>query len=108
MKDRRPFLLAGLWERWQSPDAEELRTFTIVTAEPNDLLARFHHRMAVILPSDKLDEWINPEQRSTDDLSKLLHPYPADQMEAYPVSTRVNIPHNDSPDLINPQGDLFG
>jgi putative SOS response-associated peptidase YedK len=107
MKDRRPFLLAGLWERWQPPGAEELRTFTIITAEPNELLARFHHRMAVILPADRIDQWLDPGNTSTEDLSALLRPYPADRMEAYPVSTRINVPRNDSPDLIDPQGDLF-
>jgi putative SOS response-associated peptidase YedK len=107
MKDRRPFLLAGLWEQWRQPDGGELRTFTIVTAEPNELLARFHHRMAVILPTEKLGDWLDPQNQSTADLEKLLRPYPAGEMEAYPVSTRVNSPRNDSPEIIEAQGDLF-
>jgi len=67
-----------------------------------------HWQIFCILPLDKVDEWLDPENNSTDSLAKLLRPYPAEEMEAYPVSTRVNAPRNDTPDVIEAQGDLFG
>ncbi|MFC6938394.1 SOS response-associated peptidase [Salinirubellus sp. GCM10025818] len=110
-----PFAVAGLWERWTptrkqtgldefgdgSPDrsVEPLETFTIVTTEPNDLVADYHHRMAVILPEGIEREWLTAE-----DPRHLLEPYPAERMRAYPVSTAVNDPSNDSPSLIEPVG----
>jgi putative SOS response-associated peptidase YedK len=39
MADREPFAFAGLWDRWTRPDATEVRSFTIVTTEPNELLS---------------------------------------------------------------------
>jgi putative SOS response-associated peptidase YedK len=51
MKDGRPFTFAGLWEGWKDPESEEwLRTCTIITGEPNELVAQIHPRMPVILP----------------------------------------------------------
>jgi putative SOS response-associated peptidase YedK len=51
MKDERPFTFAGLWENWKDPESREwLRTCTIITGEPNELVAQIHPRMPVILP----------------------------------------------------------
>jgi hypothetical protein len=41
--------LAGLWENWRSPTGERIRSFAIVTTEPNELCARLHNRMPVVL-----------------------------------------------------------
>ena len=38
---------------------DELPVFTILTREPNEDLKQLHDRMPLILPSDKVDEWIN-------------------------------------------------
>jgi putative SOS response-associated peptidase YedK len=35
-------------------------------------------------------------------LKPLIKPFPADVMNAYPVSTVVNSPANDAPELVNP------
>ena len=46
MKDGRPFTFAGLWENWKDPESGEwLRTCTIITGEPNELVAQIHPRM---------------------------------------------------------------
>ena len=51
MKEGRPFTLAGLWENWRDPESGEwLRTCTIITGEPKELVAQIHPRMPVILP----------------------------------------------------------
>jgi putative SOS response-associated peptidase YedK len=42
--------LAGLWESWHSkPSGERVRSFAIVTTEPNELCAQLHNRMPVVL-----------------------------------------------------------
>ncbi len=102
LKSRAPFAFAGLWEHWQSADGSEVRSATIVTAEPNKLMASIHNRMPVILPRDAYAQWIDPNPRHPADLKDLLVPYPADEMESYPVSTLVNSPNNDQAECILP------
>ncbi len=53
-------LLPGLWEHWQSPDGSEVRSATIITTEPNELMATLHNRMPVILPRNTYAQWIDP------------------------------------------------
>ncbi|MEF8852550.1 MAG: SOS response-associated peptidase [Haloarculaceae archaeon] len=108
------FAMAGLWERWEPPgtqtglgdfggsgtpatDPDPVETFTVVTTEPNDLVADLHHRMAVVLDPDEEETWLAGD---TAEVADLLDPYPADRMRAYPVSTAVNSPANDSPALV--------
>ena len=106
-----PFAFAGLWESWEKGEGgaeHPLTTFTIITTEPNELVSRVHNRMPVILQNEDEEAWLsgNPEEAS-----RVLKPYPADQMQSYAVSTRVNSPANEGPELIEPlaeQGELFG
>jgi putative SOS response-associated peptidase YedK len=96
------FTFAGLWEHWQSPDGSEVQSATIITTEPNELMATLHNRMPVILHSNTYTQWINPTPQSPDRLQNLLVPYPTEEMEAYPVSTLVNSPGNDRAECILP------
>jgi putative SOS response-associated peptidase YedK len=98
----KPFAFAGLWEHWQSPEGSELRSATIITTEPNRLMAAIHNRMPVILPSDAYAQWLDPAPRQAADLQKLLVPFPAEAMTAYPISTLVNKPENDRPEIVLP------
>ncbi|EMA53500.1 MULTISPECIES: SOS response-associated peptidase [Halococcus] len=107
-----PFALAGLWERWHPPqkqtgldefgdgepdsEADPIETFTIVTTEPNSVIEPLHDRMAVVLSPDSERQWLAGEA----DGKELLEPYPAEEMRAYPVSTAVNSPANDSSELV--------
>ncbi|MCA9470286.1 MAG: SOS response-associated peptidase family protein, partial [Nitrospira sp.] len=59
-------------------------------------------RMPVILPELAYASWLNPSLHNTMYLSGLLEPYPADEMETYPVSPTVNNPRNDSPQCLRP------
>jgi len=99
-----PFAFAGLWEWWTPPggDGSEIRSCTIITTEPNSLMATIHNRMPAILPPDDYQSWLDPNEKQADELLGLIKPYPAQEMQAYPVSTLVNRPANDSPDCILP------
>src|SRR5208337_3997671 len=47
MKDDSPFVFAGLWEGWKDPANDQwLHTCTIITGEPNELVAQIHTRYA--------------------------------------------------------------
>lgn len=101
LKNDHPFTLAGLYENWQSPDGGELNTCTILTCEPNQLVEAYHNRMPVMLDEEARWAWLDP-QASQHDLSDLLVPYPEDEMKCHAVSTAVNSPNNDQPDVVKP------
>lgn len=93
--------LAGLWELWQSSDGSAVETCTILTTEPNELMAPIHNRMPVIIAAEDYSMWLDPGPQPLDALH-LMRPYPAGEMEAYPVSTAVNNPRNDAAACIQP------
>ncbi len=100
MRDGRPFAFAGLWESWDR-DGEEILSCAILTTNANALVGEIHDRMPVILASDAYDVWLDPASES-DELTGLLTPYPAGEMEAYPVSRLVNSPRNNDPRCVEP------
>jgi putative SOS response-associated peptidase YedK len=100
LESQQPFAFAGLWESWRSPDDEVILSCTVITTQPNEFMANIHNRMPVILPRPAYAQWLDPAEQSPDRLRGLLEPYPAEEMAAYPVSTIVNNPRNDSPDCI--------
>jgi len=93
--------LAGLWEQWIAPDGEKLKSFTIVTAPPNELIAPIHNRMPIILAPEAYQQWLAPGLQPVEALSKLLVPYPSQELEAYTVSALVNNPANNTAECIN-------
>ena len=98
----KPFAFAGLWDEWHSPDGSQIKSCTIITTEPNALMAKLHNRMPVILPESAYEQWLDPAPRKPEELQSLLVPYPAAAMTAYPVSTLVNSPANDRAECILP------
>lgn len=103
LPDKPLFAFAGLWERWNSPQGDEIRTCTILTTEPNDAIRPFHHRMALILPPEHYALWLSADELTPDQLMPLMTPHVHQYaMAAYEVSTRVNSPANDSPECIQP------
>ncbi|MDD5467477.1 MAG: SOS response-associated peptidase [Anaerolineales bacterium] len=102
MVDGKPFAFAGLWDTWFSPDGSEVRSCTIITTEPNELVRPIHNRMPVILPPSAYREWLTPGEGNITALQAMLKPYPASEMVAYPVSRLVNDPKSDRPEVILP------
>jgi putative SOS response-associated peptidase YedK len=100
MRDGRPLGLAGIWEEWKAPDGSPLDTFSILTTTSNRLVAPIHERMPVILAPDDYPTWLNKHLTNPEQLKPLYQPFPADLLEAYPVSDRVNSPMNNSPENI--------
>lgn len=91
---------AGLWERWKDRETGEfIDSFTIVTCEANELVAKLHERMPVILKEQDYETWLTG---STSEAAALMKPFPADEMETRFVSKKVNRASYDGPDLIQP------
>lgn len=102
--DGHPLAFAGLWERWHPRDqpGEQLRSATIVTTTPNDLMATLHDRMPVVLPPDAWDEWLDPDNDDLDALSDLLVPCDEGVLAMHPVSREVGNVRNEGAQLIEP------
>jgi putative SOS response-associated peptidase YedK len=105
-RDGAPMAVAGLWEVWRDPeagpDAEPVRSCTIVTTSANRRLEAIHDRMPVILGEAAIDRWLDPELADREELERLLRPAPEEWFEAYPVSTLVNKVGVDGPELLEP------
>jgi putative SOS response-associated peptidase YedK len=99
MRDGSSFAFAGLWERWDKGEAP-VETFTIITGEPNSLVAQLYDRMPVILDPYDYDAWLNAADTAIP--QALLQPFPAQLMTAYPVSKRVNNAKNDDAAVMEP------
>jgi putative SOS response-associated peptidase YedK len=111
--------LAGIWERWRSPEGVVLESFAILTRAAVGFLQDVHDRMPLEVPRNQLDRWLDPDEQSADALAQILtaHP-PLENLTAHAVAPSVNSPKYDAPDCIEPysapeppperQLDLFG
>lgn len=101
LKSGKPFGFAGLYNQWTSESGEKICTCTIITTEANELLEPIHDRMPVIIPRDKEDYWLNPS-KDLEALMEMLKPYTSEEMEMYEVSSKINYPKYNSPDVLEP------
>lgn len=97
-RDGEPLAFAGLWARWQG--SEIIESCAIITGPPNAVVAPIHDRMPVILEPADYAAWLESDNRLL--LEQLLRPFPAELLEAYPVSLAVNKPVHGGPGLIEP------
>ncbi len=84
----RPFVFAGIWDRWKRDDTT-VESYSMVTTEPNELMTQLHNRMPVILTPAEARLWLDPKTPDKA-LLGLLDPYPADEVEAWPVANQPN------------------
>lgn len=99
LKDGSPFAFAGLWDTWKDKTTgQPLETYTIITTEPNELTARLHNRMPVILAPRDYERWLAPADPARLPVD-LLRPYDADLMASWKVSPAVGNVRNNSPEL---------
>jgi putative SOS response-associated peptidase YedK len=102
LKNGAPLAFAGLWERWTDKATNEpLETYTIITTEPNELIAPIHTRMPVILSPHDYERWMAPSDPAQLPVD-LLRPFDADQMTTWKVSAAVGNVKNNSPELCQP------
>lgn len=102
LRSQEPFGFAGLWESWSSPEGQTVKTCTIITTEPNELIRPIHSRMPVIVPRELEEFWLDPSPRGRAELERVLRPYKAEEMELFDVSPLVNSPSTDGPECIEP------
>jgi putative SOS response-associated peptidase YedK len=102
LRDGSMITFAGIWERWRDEATSQvLETYSIITTEPNELMALIHSRMPVILAPRDYERWLAPADPAR--LMDLLRPFDSEQLKAWKVSAEVGNVKNDRPDLIDVQ-----
>jgi len=103
-----PIAFAGIYELWRDPAVHAddphawLATYAIVTTGAEPGLAAVHDRMPMVLPPDRWDAWLDPQQRDPEAVRALLTPPVQGRFTAIPVSTRVNSVADNGPALLDP------
>ncbi|WP_019909134.1 SOS response-associated peptidase [Paenibacillus sp. HW567] len=100
LKSGELFSMAGLYDIWVDANGNKLSTCTIITTEANSLMADIHDRMPVILSREAESQWLDRNNQEEPELMKLLVPYNAELMRAYPVSAAVGNVRNDYKELV--------
>lgn len=96
-----PFALGGLWDFWRPPEGDGVVSCTILTTEPNALIAPIHDRMPVIVHPEDYDAWLDPAS-PREAVERLLVPYDAAAMRAWRVSVLVNKTDVDDGRILEP------
>lgn len=97
LKDGHLLCFAGIWETWDK-EGQPLHSFSIITTSPNKEMAAIHDRMPVVLQTAALQkQWL--EEDDLDSTLAMLETPPDGILKMYPVSTLVNSPKNNSPEL---------
>lgn len=96
-RDGSVLAFAGIWSRWDGPDAT-LLTFSVLTTAALGELAEVHDRMPLLLPPGRWATWLG----GGEDQAELLVPPPVDwlaRLEVRPVGRAVGDVRNDGPGL---------
>jgi putative SOS response-associated peptidase YedK len=97
MHPDRPFAFAGIWTARKIGDDEWEKSLAIITADASPTLKRIHNRMPVVLHPANYSVWLDP---GTEHPAELARPFDSGALEAYPTSTYVNDPKNDSAEAV--------
>lgn len=94
-----PFALAGIWD----PPAGDLpATYCVLTTEPNELVARVHNRMPVILTEGAMGRWIGDTPLAPEELKLLASPLDPSRMSSRRVSRYMSNSRNEGPQCLAP------
>lgn len=100
--DHTGLLFAGLWETWKDntdPNAEWVKTFTIITGEPGKVSGDVHDRQPVILPPSMWEQWLDGTPA---DAAALLAEVPEAELAYHPVTKAVSSPRSQGEQLVEP------
>lgn len=104
--DENGFSIGSIYDNWVDQETGEIfETFSIVTTEANDLMAKIHNtkkRMPLLLSQENANRWLNSSQ-TNQDIRKVIQPYPDTKMKAYTISRNANHTHinRNVPSIVN-------
>ena len=101
--DGHPLSIAGIWNSWRSPSGKLIQTASVITREAVGELAAIHHRMPVMMPRNRWDNWLDNSPHSVHELLDLMqNDNPLANLHPVPVSDEVNKVANNGPQLVVP------
>jgi putative SOS response-associated peptidase YedK len=98
-----PLAFAGLYEDWLGADGSEIDTMAIITVPANRVVSAVHDRMPAILQPEDFDAWLDVKSVRDEEAVRLLRPADAQELNITAVSTAVNDPRADGPELLVPE-----
>lgn len=101
-KNEEHFAFAGIWSTWKNEDGQEIKTYSIMTTEPNKEMSQLHNREPVMLHRDDEAKWLETSSDDINSLELLLHPYEDNGLEIYEVSRDVGNVRNNYLELTVP------
>lgn len=103
-RDAVPFCFAGLMSWWSPVEGRESQiTCAILTQAAAGPAAEVHDRMPVILPDDAHAAWLDATITEAGEIASIIRTRAViDELEHYPVSTRVNSSRSQGPELTEP------
>jgi putative SOS response-associated peptidase YedK len=96
------FSFAGVWSSWKDAEGSELKTYSIITTEPNEEMRLVHNRMPVILYPEEESAWLAYSNTKRENIEPFIHPYEDNGLEMFEVSRQVNVTKNNDEKLIQP------
>lgn len=90
--DGQPMGIAGLWDRWRTPQGDWVHSYTMLTlnADAHPFMNRFHRpgdekRMVVILPEEAYGAWLQADAAHS---REFIHAYAAERLTDRPDGPR--------------------
>jgi putative SOS response-associated peptidase YedK len=102
-KQEQLFSFAGIWGLWKDENGKEIKTYSIITTEPNHEMSGIHNRMPVILHQEDESTWLaSSSDNDRGVIETLLRPYEDNGLEIYEVSRDVNAARTNEEYLVYP------
>ena len=100
-RDDAPMAFAGVWEGWRAETGKVVHSFAIITTSANQTMSEIRDRMPAMLKPAVWPAWL---VENGADAATLLRPAPDDLRRVWPVSSEVNTPCDNGPELLAPIG----
>jgi len=95
------FAFGGITTEWEEPNSGEvISSFSILTTEPNSLVAPVHHRMPLLLPKELYSPWLEPKTGWNELLAAAEAESQHGPLVSYEASTYGNSTRHDDPECI--------
>lgn len=103
LKSKEMFGFAGLLVTTKDKEGNDKEGYVIITQEAGAFMSEIHHRQPCILKKEDEEAWLNPDTTESEKLLPLLEPFPYEKdIEKFPVSSLVNKPVNNFPEILKP------
>ena len=102
---RRPLLLAGLWCRFEQ-QFTHYDSCALITVPSLPHLTPLTDRLPAVVAPHRARQWLSPDTPMDDVHQMLSCPFP-EPLGAYPVTTLVNSPENQSMQCTHPTGPML-